>query len=304
MAGMMRAGSDAVAKRVPQSAAWAARTICGNPACSRRWRALLKDHRRPVFEGQWGCCFACVQAFVKNAVRRERGEAGFKDRESEHHHRLPLGLILLSQGWITASQLQHALAVQRRAGAGRIGRWLVRECGLDHACVTRALGMQWGCPVLPLDEFDPEAMALAVPKLLVETLDVVPVRVAAGRMLYLACGERLHAAAAFAIERMSGLKVENGLVDADHLNAARQRLLACEFVPTTFERVGDLDSLAGAVSAAVGRAQPRASRLVRVQQFYWLRLWLEEGAMRSVEGGIPRTTEDVADRIYTVGSGQ
>jgi hypothetical protein len=33
-------------------------------------------------------------------------------------------------------------------------------------------------------------------------------------------------------------------------------------------------------------------------------MWLETGAMRSPGGGIPITTEDVVDRLYTVGAEQ
>ena len=61
------------------------------------------------------------------------------------------------------------------------------------------------------------------------------------------------------------------------------------------------EDLARRVASVVQRMQPRASRLVRVHQFYWLRMWLESGAMRTGDGGVPRTKEDVADRIYVVG---
>ncbi len=32
-----------------------------------------------------------------------------------HRHRVPIGLVLLAQGWITHDQLKHALEAQRRA---------------------------------------------------------------------------------------------------------------------------------------------------------------------------------------------
>jgi hypothetical protein len=299
------ATNSAIANSAHRSqTAWNTRDVCGNPACRRKWFALLKDRRRPVFERRWGCCPACVQALVLAAIRRERGDGEPGRDETPHHHRLPLGLILLSQGWITPPQLHHALELQRRAGTGRIGRWLVRECGLDPDCIVRGLGMQWGCPVLPLDGFDPEAMALAVPKLLVETFGAVPLRVAASRILYLAFADRLDASMALAIERISGLKVESGLANASRLDAARQTLLASTFVPATFEQVGNIDDLSSAVAATISRMQPRASRLARIHHLYWLRMWLETGAMRSPGGGIPITTEDVVDRLYTVGAEQ
>jgi len=283
---------------------WHRRAECGNPVCSRGWLAVLKDRRRPVFEGKWGCCARCVSALIGAAIRREAGEDGVAEETGEHRHRVPLGLILLAQGWITQPQLRKALDAQKSAGSGRIGDWLTAECGMSRELITRGLSMQWGCPALTMEGFNAEAMALAVPKILMETLGVVPVRVAAGRMLYLAFADRLDAAAAFAIERMSGLKVQSGLVDGAQWTAARNRLRRCEFVDATLEHVVDGKALGRRIASDIVGIQPRASRLVRVHEFYWLRMWLETGAMSGPEGGIPTGREDVVDRIYTAATQQ
>jgi hypothetical protein len=261
-----------------------------------------KDRRRPIFEGRWGCSAGCVETMVESAVRREFAESGAADEGSEHRHRVPLGLVLLAQGWITHPQLQHALAVQRRAGRGRIGQWLVDECGLKEERVTHALGVQWNCPVLAMEGFDPAAMALVAPKVLVERLGMVPLRIAGERILYLGFEDRLDASAAFAIERMSGLKVESGLVDGTQLKVARKRLCEFDFVDATVEEVAEVESMPKRVASALATKRPKASRLVRVHKFYWLRMWLESGAMRHSEGGVPATREDVVDRVYTVGT--
>jgi hypothetical protein len=130
---------------------------------------------------------------------------------------------------------------------------------------------------------------------------MLPLRLAGARTLYLGFADRLDAAAAFAAKRMSGLKVESGLVERSQWEMARQRLFGCEFVEASLEQVATGDSLPERVAAALKRLQPVASRLVRVHQFYWLRMWLESGAMRTSDGGVPRTREDVVDRIYAVG---
>jgi hypothetical protein len=75
-------------------------------------------------------------------------------------------------------------------------------------------------------------------------------------------------------------------------------------VEAGFEQVAEIESLTGKIAAAVNRMQPLASRVVRVHKFYWLRMWLESGAMRTRDGGVPETREDVADRLYTVGTEQ
>ncbi len=132
--------------------------------------------------------------------------------QESHRHRIPLGLVMLEQGWITSGQLRQALDAQRVAGAGRLGHWLVRQQGVSEQLVTRALGLQWSCPVLPLEFHDAEALTVLVPRLFVDAFGALPLRVAAGRLLYLGFEDRLDPVVALAVERMSGLRVESGLV--------------------------------------------------------------------------------------------
>ena len=278
---------------------WAGRTQCGNLECPGRWRALLKDRRRPMFEGRWGCSSNCIRQLVAIAIRREAADESTPNA-SAHRHRIPLGLILLERGWISLAQLNHALEMQRRERTQPIGYWLVTECGVAQSRVTRALAMQWGCPALTMEGFDPSAMALVAPRSLMERYGVVPVKLLAGRILYLAFADRPDASAAFAIERLCGIRVESGIVDSAEWTAARDRIRQCDSVSETLEQVVDADALSWKVSSMVIGLQPRASRLVRVHQFYWLRLWLEHGAMTSGEGGVPKTGEDVVDRVYTL----
>ena len=97
-----------------------------------------------------------------------------------HRHRIPLGLVLLEQGWITHPDLRGALMAQRDAGAGRLGSWLVRNQSASEEQVTRALGLQWGCPVLGMEFDHPEGLTALVPRLFVDAFGALPLRVAAG----------------------------------------------------------------------------------------------------------------------------
>ena len=241
---------------------------------------------------------------VRAALQRESGGNDIEERGTEHRHRLPLGLILLAQGLITQAQLEHALDRQRRAGEGRIGRWLTQECGLDPRSITRGLGVQWGCPVLSMEGFDAERMALAAPRLLMEQTGMLPLRIAGERTLQLAFADRPDASAALAVERMSGLKVESGLMAPAQWQSGRDRMWVCSFVEAAFDLAAEIESLPGRIAVALRRMQPVASRLVRVHEFCWLRMWLEPAAMRTRDGGLPWTREDVADRLYTVGGQQ
>ena len=162
----------------------------------------------------------------------------------------------------------------------------------------RGLSMQWGCPVLTTEGSSPEAMALVLPRIFVEKFGLLPLRIAGARILYLGFADRLDASAAFAIEQMAELKVESGIVEGSLYEAARKRLLACDGVETKLDMVEDKDAVAAKVTAILEHKQPIASRLVRLHQYYWLRLWLESGAMSNV-GSLPRTEEDVIDYVFT-----
>jgi hypothetical protein len=275
------------------------RRTCGNMECASTWTAPWRNRRRPIFEGQWGCSGRCLLAMVKVAVNRELGEG--EDVVVPHRHRVPLGLVMLAQGWITHPQLRHALEAQRVNGSGRIGDWLVAECGLETEQITRGLSMQWSCPVLSIKGFEPEAMALALPRVFVEEFGVLPLRVAGQRILYLAFEDRLDASAALAVEQMIELKVESGLMDGAQFREARATLLQCDAVEANLETATSTASLAARITAILEQKQPVAARLVRLRQYYWLRTWLESGAMGS-NGTLPRTNEDLSDHIFTIGA--
>jgi hypothetical protein len=277
------------------------RRLCGNADCASGWTMPWRNRRRPIFEAQWGCCGRCVLAMVRAAVRRELGDGGSLS-PAPHRHRVPLGLLMLAQGWITHPQLQKALAAQRESGTGRIGEWLMSECGLEAEQIVRGLSMQWGCPVLTTEGFSPEAMALVVPKVFVEKFGLLPLRVAGSRILYLGFADRLDASAALATEQMTELKVESGVVEGRSFEAARIRLLACDGVEMKLEAAEDKDAMSARITAILEQKQPIASRLVRLHQYYWLRMWLESGALSRGAGNLPVTSEDVKDHVFAVGA--
>jgi hypothetical protein len=78
--------------------------------------------------------------------------------------------------------------------------------------VTRAMGLQWGCPVLGMEFHNPEGLTALVPRLFVDAFRALPLRVAAGKILYLGFENHLDPALALAVERMNGFAVESGPV--------------------------------------------------------------------------------------------
>jgi hypothetical protein len=245
---------------------------CANPDCNSGWLHLFRGRSAPIFEGGWNCSAECTSARIQAAIWRETDGAG--DAEQYHRHRIPLGLVMLEQGWITSGQLRQALDAQKSAGAGRLGHWLVSQQGVSEQLVTRALGLQWSCPVLPVQVHDSEALTALVPRLFIDAFGALPLRVAAGKLLYLGFEERLDAVLARAIERMTGLRVENGIVAGSEFRSARTRMLNAKFPPVELVEASSEAALVHVLAKALENARPAESRLVRTHDCLWLRMWL------------------------------
>jgi hypothetical protein len=244
---------------------------CSNPGCRSGWLHFLRRRSAPVFEEGWSCSSQCTTARVALAVRRElngRGKA-----PDNHRHRIPLGLVMLEQGWITSGQLRQALDAQKTAGAGRLGHWLVRQQGIKEQLVTRALGLQWSCPVLPIELHDTDALTSMVPRLFVDAFGALPLRVAAGKLLYLGFEDRIDPVLALAIERITGLRVECGLVQGSLFRQAHARMLSSKFPSVELIEPAGVPAIVQALSKAIERVRPVNARVVRVHDCLWLRMW-------------------------------
>jgi Type II secretion system (T2SS), protein E, N-terminal domain len=288
------AGEDALPEIRLRAARQGWLETCANSTCRTGWLHLWRSRSYPIFEAGWTCSAECTRARVAAAVRRElEGRVASPDT---HRHRVPLGLTMLEQGWITAAQLRHALEAQRTAGGGRLGHWLVRQEGVSEKLVTRALGLQWSCPVLPLEFHDAEALTVLLPRLFVDAFGALPLRVAAGKLLYLGFEDRLDAVLALAVERMTGLRVESGLVQGSLFGPAHTRMLGARFPRVELIEASSKPAAVHALSKAIERARPVESRLVRVHDCLWLRMTL-----RLQTGPLPDTSS-VQDLICSIGA--
>lgn len=265
---------------------------CANPACATAWLQIWRSRSSPIFEGGWSCSPACTTERLGAAVAREL--EGRVAPLEQHRHRVPLGLLMLEHGWITAAQLRGALEGQRLNGAGRLGHWLMAKEGVSERLVARALGLQWSCPVLPLETHDAEGMAPALPRLFADAYGALPLRVAAGRMLYLGFEDRPDPVLALAVERMTGLRVESGVVEGSRFRTAHMRLLEARFPAVELVETASEAALVRVLARVVERARPVESRLVRVHDCLWLRMW-----SRPQAGPLPEVSA-VSDLVATL----
>jgi hypothetical protein len=276
--------------------------VCANPGCQSGWLRWWRGRQSPVFEGGWACGERCLRTLVRAAVLREI--EGREPSSAMHRHRVPLGLLLLAQGAITREQLRSALARQRQLG-GRIGGWLIQEHGIEEREITRALGTQWGSPVLAVENHSPEKVAGTAPRLLVDAFGFLPLRIAAGEVLYVGFEDRIDRCISFALERMSGLRVEAGLVGGRDFAAAHRRMLSAGFPPARMVEAGTVDALAGALARIVEQTRPVEARLVRMRDYLWLRLWKRHGGTTRGGGSwhTPEASRQLARRSSRPDSG-
>jgi hypothetical protein len=244
---------------------------CANPRCASGWLRLWRSREAPIFEGGWCCSAECMRTRVEAALRREMDARGAA-RET-HRHRIPLGLAMLEQGWITQEELRTALAAQRAAGSGKLGEWLVRQRTSNEELVTRALGLQWSCPVLSMEFHNPEDLTVLLPRLFIDAFGALPLRVAAGKILYLGFEDRVDPALALATERMTGLHVEAGLVQGSFFRPAHARALESRFPSVELIEAATEQALAMALAKALEESRPVEARLVRIHDCIWLRIW-------------------------------
>lgn len=271
---------------------------CANRRCATGWLHLWRSRRAPAFEGRWACSAECMGELVALAVRREM-DGG--DTAPPSPHRLPMGLMLVEQGRITAGQLHQALRAQQRAReetgeAARLGEWLIRSGVLGETALTHALSAQWNCPVFSLGNYGPEEVAVSMPRFLSEALGALPVRAVAGKLLYVAFNGRIDRSLSYAIERMTGMRVAAGLARDSEFEGAQSLFLKVAAPRTRFLEAASSWVLVRAITRLIEAEKPVEARLVRIHDYYWLRIWRRG----STGPGLPECRA-VEDLLATVG---
>ncbi len=182
---------------------------CASPFCPRPptlWQRWWARHEGVRLDQRWYCSPDCFQVGLFRCLEQTALAA---PPSAPRPNRLPLGLILLSQGNITSQQLREALARQRAAKSGKLGEWLVQMGAVGEAEVTSALAAQQGCPLFPLPEPQSVPAKMYWPEPLVERYRAVPVfHNRARSSLYVGFLERVDHAFLLALEQMLGCRTQ------------------------------------------------------------------------------------------------
>lgn len=241
--------------------------VCGNRECRTGWLQLFRSRSFPRFEEKWGCSAVCMERMIADAVRSQI--ESWEPVPAERALRMPLGLILLSRGWISHRELQEALAAQRHAQNGRIGEWLHRLHGISEETITKALGIQWNCTVLPSGMPGLEFARWLIPAFLRNRYGLAPLRQGSDKALYLAGKYRAEHAAARAMEHMLREPVHAAFLEDSAWNLADG-----DTADTAELHLPGRDGVVSCIRELIEQSRPSDARLVRVHDHLWLRMWL------------------------------
>jgi hypothetical protein len=248
---------------------------CENAACGQRrvlWPAWLQKEEGIRLQGQWYCSPECFEDAAKSALFRLLPGAGEVPRR---HHRIPIGLMLLSRGTINDAQLKQALLLQRQKGSGKIGKFLQEIRAVSEQDITEGLAAQWGCPVYPLGkgrEF--LQCASLLPLTLLEAGRMLPVHyLSPQQTLYLAFVEGVDRTALYAVEQMLHLRTVPCIVSESDLSGALESFRLLASAPTAvFESSNEPLEMARTTRSYALQVGAKNVWVARSGRFIWVRM--------------------------------
>ena len=263
-AGTLRAGVLAMSRFKHQ---------CANPNCHRAklWSRWLTRTETVQFAGANYCCAACAEEALELAIGNHLSHCR---RKAERPYRVPLGLLLISRGSLTNSQLQAALSLQREHPTKRLGSLLSEMGLLTEEDLVAALGVQWSCPVYPLEKGRAHLECVGLlPFALLQSCGVLPVHhSSANGTLHLAFTKRIDHTLLYSIEQMLGFRVapcvasERAVTEVLHL--VRRALISQETVFDSIRHPREMARIAVNYASKLHAARVFATV---VADYIWLR---------------------------------
>jgi hypothetical protein len=137
-----------------------------------------------------------------------------KSAQNKRQHRIPLGLELVSRGYIDGHTLQAALQRQKQQPDARLGQILMSMGAVSEEQITTAVAAQWSVPVFRPDPCRVPEAAQLLPFALMEQYKMLPVHFGKQQnRLHLAFAQAVDYSVLYAIEQMLGVTTEACMAD-------------------------------------------------------------------------------------------
>jgi hypothetical protein len=247
---------------------------CANSSCKMKTllQAFSHRHRGLNVDGNWYCGPSCFEQAVKGKIAEMMTFQGkpAKARTS----RVPLGLLLLQRGVLTAEQLRVALE-QHRSTELNFGD-AVQQLGFaTQEQVTAAVAAQWSCPVFPLGDRQLEVQ-VRVPRRFLELYGLLPVHYSESeRRLLIGFVSGVQPQVLYTIGHMTGSTVAPCFITAReyemHLHSPSTPVLRDD--EQVFEQVVETSEMARITTNYVVQLAADQVRLGKCRDYLWTRIF-------------------------------
>jgi hypothetical protein len=217
----------------------------------------------------WYCSPDCLAAA---ASLRFSELMGTNVLEMPHSPRMSIGLVMLSNGYLTDHQLRLALA-QSQVNGEELETVLLRLGFANQRQVTAARAAQWGYPVLGREHMN-QVAELDIPVALLRSCSAAPVHCSLpARRLLLGFVYRVDHSLLNSLEQMTGFRVEPCFIAPTDFVEQMERLATAprceEIVCEDLQSARHMGKTVGAMAVEVGA---RDVRFTHCRDYAWTRL--------------------------------
>ena len=246
---------------------------CQNRSCrsQQNWWSRLAKRGGIRLQGQWQCGWECFETGIGEMFAKMLSGTFRRGRKN---HRVPLGLVLFSRGDITHESLKAALEAKQKSGRGRIGEWLRQMGAVREDHLTAALGLQWSCPVFPLQDnrrYLDHAHMIPLP--LLQASRMLPVHyLPASNLLYVAFSDGIDYTVLYAVEQMLGCRTQPCLVEESAWNRALEEIRQePRLMEILFEGVQDSREMVRTAQSYAAALEAEDVWVVACGEYIWVR---------------------------------
>lgn len=243
---------------------------CASEPCTR-WRPdMVAALAGVTVDGRWFCSKTCVERMARRRLVEQRTA----DPTAPTVPPMRLGVLLRSQGAITADQLHEALVAQRETQL-KLGAQLRVLYGIEKGAILRALAAQAGTRYLT--SIDPACVSDGPGGLApaaVEALGLIPFSTpdAQGR-IRVASTSPVRWAAVTALQQLTGWTPEPYLVEDDTWQALfAQYAAAASRTARGLQTAGTVPEAAARIAEAAARARRTTIVEARFDPHTWIRV--------------------------------
>lgn len=223
-------------------------------------------------DGQWYCAPDCFEQAVKGQIEELMTFQGKPARARSS--RVPLGLLLLSRGIMTAEQLRNALDHQR--GTELNFGEVVQQLGFaTPEQVTAAVAAQWACPVFTLGDRRLQ-LQVRVPRQFLELYRMLPVHYMENeRRLLIGFVNGVQHQMLYTIGYMTSCSVAPCFITAReyelHLHSPSTSFLRDDEL--VFDQIVETTEMARITTSYVVQLAAERVRLGKCRDYLWTRIW-------------------------------